>query len=548
MKSAMLAWEAEAKSIKQRQDSFSTSSGYQIKELYTPLDLEEKGINYLKDLGFPGQYPCTRGSEPLGYRRDFWTMAPYSGYGSPEETNRRYRFLLEQGSTGIGIALDLPTQIGLDSDHPMAEGEVGKVGVPISSLEDFERLFDGIPLDKARFSGTTANAIGPIMLSFYIALAKKQGVSPQHFSIRLQNDPLKEYIARGTYIFPPRAAVDLVSEVVQYSVEHFPHWIPLTISGYHMREAGATAVQEVAFTLANAKAYLEGVIRKGVNVDDFAPTLFVFLAADINFFEEIAKFRAFRKLWAKLLRDKFGAKNPKSLCIRFSSYTAGSSMTAQQPFNNIVRAAIECLAASLGGVQMQNVSCMDEALGTPTEEAAKLALRTQQIIAYETGITDTIDPLGGSYYLESLTQKIEEGAGEYLKKIEKIGGSILAIEKGYFQHEIAESAYRRQIQIEKKEKVVVGVNQFTEVQSTPIKIHRINPELERQQIEGLRKLRARRNNEAVKKSLFSVRTAVEGSKNLIPSILEAVENYATIGEIVDLLKSVVGEYKGTGIF
>lgn len=549
VEAAMQAWKDEVENVKQRQSSYLTPSGYHIKEFYTPLDLQEKGARYLKDLGFPGQFPCTRGSETLGYRRAFWTMSPYSGYGSPEETNRRYKFLLEGGSTGVGIALDLPTQIGLDSDHPLAEGEVGKVGVPISSLQDFERLFDGIPLDKAKHSGSTANAIGPIMLSFYIALAKKQGVPPQQFSIRLQNDPLKEYVARGTYIFPPRASINFTCDVIQYCTQHFPHWVPLTISGYHMREAGATAVQEIAFTLANAIAYLEGAINKGLKVDDFAPNLFVFLAADINFFEEIAKFRAFRKLWAKMLREKFGARNPKSLGIRFSSYTAGSSMTAQQPFNNIVRAAIECLAAALGGVQMQNVSCMDEALGTPTEEAAKLALRTQQIITNETGITDTIDPLGGSYYLETLTLQLEESAGEYLDKIQRIGGSISAIEKGYFQHEIAESAYRQQLEIENKGRVIVGVNQFTEVGQTPIRIQRIDPQLEREQIERLKKLKERRDNKAVEKSLRNIRTAVESNKNLMPSILEGVENYATVGEIVDTLKSVVGEYKeAAGIF
>jgi methylmalonyl-CoA mutase N-terminal domain/subunit len=474
-------------------------------------------------------------------------MSPYSGYGSPEETNLRYRFLLERGSTGVSVALDLPTQIGLDSDHPMAKAEVGKAGVPISSLEDFERLFDGIPLDKVKHSGTTANAIGPIMLSLYIALAKKQGVSPQQFSIRLQNDPLKEYVARGTYIFPLRASVDFTSDVIQYCVQHFPHWIPVTISGYHMREAGATAVQEIAFTLANAIAYLEGAINKGMEVDDFAPSLFVFLAADVNFFEEIAKFRAFRKMWAKILRERFRAKNPKSLAIRFSSYTTGSSMTAQQPFNNIVRAAIECLAAALGGVQMQNVSCMDEALGTPTEEAAKLALRTQQIIANETGIADVIDPLGGSYYLETLTLQLQKSANEYLDKIERIGGAIAAIEKGYFQHEITQSAYRRQMEIEKKERAVVGVNTFTELEQTPIRAQNIDPELEKRQIERLRELRERRDNTAVEKSLQNIRTAAASGKNVIPSILEGVENYATVGEIVDALKSVVGEYKGPGV-
>jgi len=546
-------WENEAvrESLscqKERKEKFQTDSGIEVEPLYTPLDLEETGFDYARDLGFPGRFPFTRGKDPLGYRQKFWLFGQYAAYGDAEESNKRYHFLLEHGGTSLSVALDMPTQIGYDSDHPLAEGEVGKVGVPIDSLEDMEVLFKGIPLDRPRQIATTANAIGPIFVAMVLVLAEKQRVSPQNFVLRLQNDILKEYIARGTYIFPPEPSVSVTTDVIAYCVEHCPRWFPMTVSGYHMREAGANAAQEIAFTMANAIAYTDDCIAKGLKAEDYLSRLAVFFTSGMDFFEEIAKFRAMRRLWARTFQKRYSISNPDILSYFLSVMTAGSSLTAQQPMNNIVRVAIESLAAVLGGCQVLNPCSMDEAYCTPTEQSVKVALRTQQIIANETGVAGTVDPLAGSYFVEYLTTELEKKAQEYLDKVDEIGGAIRAVEKGYFQSEIARSAYKIKQQAESGERVIIGVNQYVDKEELPIEILKVDPALERKQKEKLKKLKKERNNLEVKDTLKRVMQATESRENLIPPLIQAVKAYATVGEMCDVLREVYGEYTAPSYF
>ncbi|HHY75219.1 MAG TPA: methylmalonyl-CoA mutase family protein [Firmicutes bacterium] len=524
----------------ERKKEFSTRSGIPIDRVLTPGDLE--GWDYSEKLGFPGEYPFTRGVQPTMYRGRFWTMRQYAGFGSAEETNQRFRYLLEQGQTGLSVAFDLPTQVGYDSDHPLAEGEVGKVGVAIDSLEDMEIVFSGIPLDKVSTS-MTINAPAAVLLAMYQVVGEKQGVSPEKLQGTVQNDVLKEYVARGTYIFPPGPSMRLVTDIFEYCSKTIPDWNTISISGYHIREAGATAVQEVAFTLANGIAYVDAAVKRGLDVDQFAGRLSFFFNSHIDFFEEIAKFRAARRLWARIMKERFGAKNPKSMMLRFHTQTAGSSLTAQQPDNNIIRTTIEALAAVLGGTQSLHTNSRDEALSLPTEDSVRIALRTQQIIAYETGVGDTIDPLAGSYYVEKLTDEIEARAEEYIRKIDEMGGAPEAIEKGYMQREIQESAYRYQKSVESKETMVVGVNCFEIKEEPPKGLLRVNPEIAETQKRRLKELRQRRDSRAVGQALKEVEAAARGDANLVPPIVEAVRNYATIGEICDVLRNVFGTYR-----
>ncbi|HHW17683.1 MAG TPA: methylmalonyl-CoA mutase family protein [Firmicutes bacterium] len=524
----------------ERKKEFKTDSGITVERLYTPENLKE--WDYLSKLGFPGEYPYTRGVQPTMYRGRLWTMRQYAGFGTAQETNARFRFLLEQGQTGLSVAFDLPTQVGYDSDHPLAEGEVGRVGVAIDSLEDMETVFEGIPLDKVSTS-MTINAPAAILLAMYQAVGEKQGVPAEKLNGTVQNDILKEYVARGTYIFPPGPSMRLVTDIFEYCSRVIPDWNTISISGYHIREAGATAVQEVAFTLADGIAYVQAALEKGLDVDAFAGRLSFFFASQINFFEEIAKFRAARRLWARIMRERFNAKNPKSWMLRFHTQTAGSSLTAQQPDNNIVRTTLEALAAVLGGTQSLHTNSRDEALSLPTEDSVRIALRTQQIIAYESGVADTIDPLAGSYFIESLTDEIEAKAEEYLKKIDDMGGAVRAIERGYVQREIQESAYRYQKAVESKEKMVVGLNCFEIKEEPPKGLLRVNPEIAETQKERLKNLRRRRDGRAVASALKSVEAAARGNDNLVPPILEAVKAYATIGEICDVLRDVFGVYR-----
>lgn len=531
-----------------RKAKFQTDSGVEVKSLYTPLDLGETGVDYIRDIGFPGRYPFTRGTNPLGYRDNLWIMYHYSGYGDAEETNKRYRFLIERGETGLSVALDLPTQIGLNSDHPLAAGEVGKVGVTIDSVQDIETIFQGIPVNSLRQIATTANAIGPIWLAMMIVLAEKQGVSPENFSVRIQNDILKEYFARGTYIFPPKPALSLAADVIVYCSEHHPDWFPLSICGYHIREAGANAAQEIAFTIANAIAYIDCAISKGADPERFIRRIPVFFSSSMDFIEEIAKFRAMRRLWARTFNKRYNIKDPNLLSFNLIAFTAGSTLTAQQPLNNVVRVAIQALAGVLGGCQNLHTCSMDEAYCTPTEQAVKVALRTQQIIAHETGVTRTVDPLGGSYFLEHLTAKLEEVAEGYLQAIEQIGGAIRAIESGYFQREISKSSHEFQRQIEEKERIVVGVNEYIDDEELPIEILKIDPALERKQIEKLRKLKAERNNVEVKQTLKELKRVAEDNENVVPACIKAVRAYSTVGEICDVLREVHGEYTASIYF
>ncbi len=525
----------------ERKDTFKTNSDIEINRLYTPLDLQD--WDYDEKLGYPGQYPFTRGVQPTMYRGRLWTMRQYAGFGTAVESNKRYKYLLEQGQTGLSVAFDLPTQIGYDSDHPLSEGEVGKVGVAIDSLKDMEILFDGIPLDKVSTS-MTINAPASVLLAMYIAVAEKQGVSKDKLRGTIQNDILKEYIARGTYIFPPKPSMRLITNIFEYCSKEVPKWNTISISGYHIREAGATAVQEVAFTLADGIAYVEAAINAGLDVDEFAPRLSFFFNAHNNLLEEVAKFRAARRLWAKIMKERFNAKNPKSMMLKFHTQTAGSTLTAQQPDNNIVRVAIQALAAVLGGTQSLHTNSRDEALALPTEESVRIALRTQQIIAHESGVADTIDPLAGSYYIESLTDRIEKEAMEYIRKIDELGGAVSAIEKGYIQKEIQDSAYRYQMEVESGEKIVVGVNKFQIEEDTHKDILKVDPEVERVQRENLIQLRKERNNEEVNNKLEALREAAKDSSvNLMPYILDAVKTYATLGEICDVLREVFGEYQ-----
>jgi len=492
----------------------------------------------------PGEFPFTRGIHPEMYRTRIWTMRQYAGFGTAEESNRRYRYLLSQGVTGLSVAFDLPTQMGMDSDHPLAAGEVGRVGVAICSLADMERLFDGIRLDQVTTS-MTINSTAAILLSLYVLVAKRQGADLRKLSGTVQNDILKEYIARGTYIYPPRQAMRIVTDLFAWASAEIPEWNIISISGYHIREAGSTAIQEVAFTLANAIAYIEAALRAGLDIDSFAPRLSFFFNAHSDFFEEIAKFRAARRLYAHLMKERFGARDRRSMMLRFHTQTAGSSLTAQQSEVNAVRVTIEALAAVLGGTQSLHTNGADEALGLPTEESARLALRTQQVIAYESGVTKEPDPLGGSYYIEKLTDEIESGAREYIDRIDAMGGTLAAIEKGFIQGEIQNSAYAYQQSVERGTTVVVGVNRFQEGERHTPPVFRLDPALERQQVERLRELKASRSAKAVGDCLCELERAARGSENLMPRILAACEALATLGEISDTLRKVFGEYRET---
>ena len=524
----------------ERKPRFTTLSGLPLERLYTPGSLA--GWDPRESLSFPGEFPYTRGIYPTMYRGRFWTMRQYAGFGSAAESNQRYRYLLSKGQMGLSVAFDLPTQIGMDSDHPLALGEVGKVGVAIDSLEDMEVLFDRIPLEKVSTS-MTINATASILLCLYVAVAKKQGANLLKLSGTIQNDILKEYIARGTYIYPVKQAMRIVTDTFAWCRDSLPKWNTISISGYHIREAGSTAVQEVAFTLADGIAYVEAALDAGLTIDEFAPQLSFFFNAHNDLLEEIAKFRAARRLWARIMRDRFDAKDPRSLLLRFHAQTAGSSLTAQQPENNIVRAAIQALAAVLGGCQSLHTNSMDEALALPTEESALIALRTQQIIAHETGVTNTIDPVAGSYAIEALTSEIEAGAQVYLSKIEATGGMIRAIESGFVQTEIQRAAYEFQRAVEKKEQVVVGVNDFIAEDGPQIPTLRIEAEIERSQVAGLQALRARRDSAKTSAALAELDRHARSSENLLPAILGAVEAYATVGEISDTLRRVYGEYQ-----
>ena len=526
----------------ERKQKFETSSHIEVKRLYTPQDVA--GLDWERVLGYPGEFPYTRGVYPTMYRGRLWTMRQYAGYGTAAESNRRFRYLLEQGQTGLSVAFDLPTQIGYDSDHPQARGEVGRVGVAIDSLEDMERLFDGIPLDQVSTS-MTINATAAILLALYVAAGKRQGVEPRKLSGTIQNDILKEYIARGTYIYPPRAALRLVTDIIAYCSQELPGWNSISISGYHIREAGSNAVQEVAFTLANALTYVQAAVDRGLRIDEFAPRLSFFFNAHSDFFEEVAKFRAARRLWARLIEERYRPKDKRSTLLRFHAQTAGSTLTAQQPDVNLVRTSLEALAAVLGGCQSLHCNAKDEALGLPTEDAALLALRTQQVIAHESGVADTVDPLGGSYFVESLTEEIELRAREYLERIEGMGGMLTAIEKGYVQREIQQAAFEHQQAVESGDRVVVGVNRYPVEEETSVPALQLNPQSEQEQVERLRRVRQRRDAKKVQAALAQIEEAAHGSDNLLPLLLEAVEACATVGEISDALRRVFGEYKET---
>jgi methylmalonyl-CoA mutase N-terminal domain/subunit len=519
---------------------FTTISGVPIRRLYTQADLPEDWSeeNYL---GYPGQPPYTRGIHATGYRGKLYTMRQFSGFASPEETNQRYKYLLEHGGSGLSVAFDLPTLMGYDSDHPASEGEVGKCGVAIDSLEDMEILFGGIDLEKTTVS-MTINSPASVLWAMYLVVAEKQGADWKKISGTIQNDILKEYIARGTYIYPPRPAMRIITDLFAWAAREMPEWNTISISGYHIREAGSTAIQEVAFTFADAIAYIESALAAGLSIDAFAPRLSFFFNAHSNFLEEIAKFRAARRLYAKLMRDRFGAKDKRSQMLRFHTQTAGSTLTAQQPDVNVVRTTLEALSAVLGGTQSLHTNARDEALSLPTEQSAQLALRTQQIIAYESGVADVPDPLGGSYYIESLTDEIERGAVAYLDRIEAMGGTLRAIETGYIQGEVQNAAYAFQRAVEKGDRIIVGVNRFQMEQGAAVPTFRLDPALERTQIARLREVRASRSKAAVDSALARITLAARGSANLMPLILEAAENYATVGEISGALKDVFGEY------
>ena len=524
----------------ERQPSFETSSQIPIERLYTPEDVAE--IDYRGDIGFPGVYPFTRGVQPTMYRGRPWTMRQYAGFGTAEESNQRYRYLLEHGQTGLSVAFDLPTQIGYDSDSSYAVGEVGKVGVAISSMEDMETLFSNIPMDKVSTS-MTINATAATLVALYIAVAKRQGVPPAKLNGTVQNDILKEYVARGTYIFPPRPSLRLVTDIIAYCSEHLPNWNTISISGYHIREAGSTAVQEVAFTLANGIAYVQACIERGLAVDSFGPRLSFFFNGHNDLFEEVAKFRAARRLWAKIVKERFGAKDPRSWMLRFHTQTAGSMLTAQQPENNVVRVTLQALAAVLGGTQSLHTNSYDEALALPSEKTVRIALRTQQIIAHESGVADTIDPLAGSYYVERLTNEVEQRAQEYLERIDAMGGTLKALESGFFHREIQESAYRWQKEVESEQRVVVGVNRYTIPEPPPSGLLRVDPAIGERQAAKLAALRQRRDNEQVGTLLAQLKAAAKTDANLMPHILEGVEHYVTLGEIADALRAVFGEYR-----
>jgi methylmalonyl-CoA mutase N-terminal domain/subunit len=529
------------KRLPERKDEFRTTSGFRLKRLYTPRDVS--GIDYLRDLGFPGDFPFTRGLHATMYRGRLWTMRQFAGYGTAEETNQRFKYLLREGETGLSVAFDYPTIIGYDSDHPMSKGEVGVCGVAVSSLKDMETLFRGIPLDKVSTS-MTINGPAAILLAMYIAVGEKQGVSMEMLRGTTQNDMLKEFFAQKLCIFPPEPSLKLVTDIIEYCTRNLPKWNPISISGYHIREAGANALQELAFTLANGITYVESVLERGLDVDDFAPRLSFFFASHNNFLEEIAKFRAARRIWARIMRDRFNAKKKRSLWMRMHVQTSGCTLTAQQPINNIIRVTIQALATVLGGAQSIHTNSFDEALALPSEMAVRVALRTQQIIAYESGVAETVDPLGGSYYIEALTEEMEEGVMDYLDEIERMGGVIPAIEKGFFQKEIADASYKYQREIEEGERIIVGVNKFqTEDKWIPTKLLRVEPQVEEVQVNRLKRLRRERDNKRVQKSLDKIRRDAEQDTNLMPSIIEAVKVYTTLGEICDVLREVYGEYQ-----
>ena len=521
-------------------DHFTTDSGLEIDAVYSVEDTDQTSASYIENLGFPGEYPYTRGVQPSMYRGRLWTMRQYSGYSTAKDTNERFKYLLEQGQTGLSVAFDLPTQIGYDSDHPFSNGEVGKVGVHISSLEDMEILLDSIPLDQVSTS-MTINSTASILLCLYIAAAKRQGVPQDKLSGTLQNDILKEYIARGTYSYPPIPSMKLVVDIFKYCSDNIPRWNSISISGYHMREAGATAVQELAFTFSNAIAYVDSAIKAGLDVDDFAPRISFFFVSQNNLLEEVAKFRAARRIWAKIMSERFKAKNPRSIALRFHTQTAGVTLTAQQPDNNVVRSTIQGLAAVLGGTQSLHVNSKDEALSLPTEESAQLSLRTQQIIAHETGVTDVVDPLGGSYYIENLTDRLEAAAFAEINKIDDLGGAVTAIEQGYQMREIGESAYKHQVEIDSEERIVVGVNQYV-TETPPIAgLLKVDADAVAEQIERLKSLRERCDNKSVATMLSDLRTIAATDANTVPAILNCIENYCTLGEISQVFREVFGE-------
>ncbi|HEY4384871.1 MAG TPA: methylmalonyl-CoA mutase family protein [Ktedonobacteraceae bacterium] len=522
----------------ERQAKFVTDSNIEVPSLASAEDRAD--IDVQARLGYPGEFPYTRGVHPSMYRSRFWTMRQYAGFASAEESNQRYHFLLAQGTTGLSVAFDLPTQMGYDADHILSEGEVGKVGVSISSLEDMETLLAGLPLERISTS-MTINATASILLALYIAVAKKQGVELRRLSGTIQNDILKEYIARGTYIYPPQHSMRIITDIFRYCSEQIPRWNTISISGYHIREAGSTAVQEIAFTLANAISYVEAALEAGLDVDRFAGQLSFFFNSHNNLFEEVAKFRAARRMWAQIMRDRFHARDPRSLMLRFHTQTAGSTLTAQQPDNNIVRTSYQALAAVLGGTQSLHTNSKDEAISLPTEDSARVALRTQQILAYETGVADIVDPLAGSYYVEYLTDEIEARAWDYLKQIDALGGSVHAIERGFMQAEIEQAAYEYQLALEREQAIVVGVNRFTQEQETRLEPHRVDPAVGERQARKLAALRARRDNTLVQQKLEALANGAAGNANLMPLIIEAVEAYATLGEVSDTLRNVFGE-------
>ncbi len=544
IKAAKESWEKEQvkknlQKFPERKSDFRTSSGIPVERIYVP----DTDFNYFERLGFPGEFPFTRGVQPTVYRGRFWTMRQYAGFATAEESNRRYRYLLNSGTTGLSVAFDLPTQIGYDSDDPLAEGEVGKVGVAIDSLEDMELLFHEIPLEKVSTS-MTINATAGILLAMYVAIARKQGADLKKISGTIQNDILKEYIARGTYIFPPEPSMRIITDIFKYCQQNLPRWNTISISGYHIREAGSTAVQEVAFTFANAIAYVQAALDAGLDVDDFAGRLSFFFNAHNNLFEEVAKFRAARRMWAKIMKDRFASRDPRSLMLRFHTQTAGSTLTAQQPDNNVVRTTLQALAAVLGGTQSLHTNSRDEALSLPTEESARIAIRTQQIIAYESGCADTVDPLAGAYFIEEMTDQIEQRVFEYIEKIDNMGGAVAAVKTKYFQNEIAASAYRYQRNIESEEEIIVGVNQFTLEKDHPQPILRVDETVVARQVDRVRSLRQKRNQENVNTALQRLETAAIESENLMPVLLHCVEQYATVGEIAGVLRRIFGEYQG----
>lgn len=528
--------------FKERKERFETSSGIEVPRLPLPANEDP---DYDEKLGFPGEYPFTRGVQPTMYRSRFWTMRQYAGFATAEDTNKRYRYLLANGQTGLSVAFDLPTQIGYDADDPIAAGEVGKVGVSISSIKDMEQLFDQIPLEKVSTS-MTINAPAGVLLAMYIAVAKRQGADVSKLRGTIQNDILKEYVARGTYIFPPAPSMRLITDTFQFCAKEAPNWNTISISGYHIREAGSTAMQEVAFTLANGMAYVEAALKAGLNVDEFAGQLSFFFNAHNNFLEEVAKFRAARRLWAKIMRERFKAQKPSSWQLRFHTQTAGSTLTAQQPENNVVRVTVQALSAVLGGTQSLHTNSMDEALWLPTEKAVRVALRTQQIIAYESGVADSVDPLAGSYLIEYLTDEIETGAQEYIAKIDEMGGALQSIEKGFMQNEIQNAAYAAQQAVERGEQVVVGVNQFTVEESLTLERLKVDPAIETGQCERLAALRANRDSAKVSELLSQLESAARGTSNLIPLFIECAENDITLGEICNTLRGVWGEYVAEG--